>query len=82
MKATLTLRPFFRIGDDPVMRDDAPVGQYVVDGLPTGQEASIAKMKRSRWHILRRQDGVQGNWTGAYDAAEKALEDLQREFMA
>jgi len=78
----LTLRPYGRVGSGFARPEDLSVFQYMVEGLPSGQEASIAKMKGSHWHVLRRHGGVQGPWTGDYETAEEALAALQREVEA
>jgi hypothetical protein len=35
---------------------------------------------KESWQILRIKNGVQGDWTGAYNKAADALAALQREF--
>jgi len=56
--------------------------QYEVDGLPKGQEASIANFGRGNqpnWRVLRTINKVQGTWSGKYETATHALAALQRE---
>ncbi len=56
--------------------------QYEVEGLPKGQEASIANFGRGNqphWKIMRTINGVQGNWSGKHETATHALAALQRE---
>lgn len=56
--------------------------QYMVEGLPAGEEASIANMgshNQPRWQILRIQNGVQGHWAGTHPSATHALAALEAE---
>jgi len=56
--------------------------QYVVNGLPEGQEAWIANFGRGNqpnWRILRTALGLQGKWYGEHQTATHALAALQHE---
>jgi hypothetical protein len=77
----LTLREFARSRTD-LIAGSGPIFQYIVEGLPRGQEASIANMRgpnQPRWQILRTQNKVQGSWTGEYETATHALAALEAE---
>lgn len=77
----LELREFGRVSTG-VVAGSGDVYQYTVKGLPPGQEASIANMggrNKPSWRILRTQNGVQGEWTGAHETATHALAALQAE---
>lgn len=58
------------------------VVQYVVHGMPPGEEALIAYYgdpNRGSWRVLRVKGGEQGQWEGDYASADDALAMLQRE---
>jgi len=75
---TLTLHEANRISKGAVF-GTGPVYRYVVNGLPRGMEADVARRLDGTWGVLRVNDGVQGKWTGSYDSADEALETLQNE---
>ncbi|HEY2545750.1 MAG TPA: hypothetical protein VGI46_06785 [Candidatus Acidoferrum sp.] len=78
-KTKLTLRKFASVRSG-LVAGTGETYQYAVDGLPSGQEASIANMgsrNQPCWQILRRIDGVQGDWAGKYETATHALAALQ-----
>ncbi len=75
----LELREFGRLRAEGLAGSGA-IYQYTVKGLPLGQEASIANMRSPNaplWQILRRKNGIQTNWSGAYETATHALAALQ-----
>ena len=79
MVAKFTLRP---IGyTDNFVRGDHAY-QYEVEGLPPGEQASIAEMPMGKhcWQILRTRDGIRGDWTRECKSVEDALAALQEEF--
>ena len=78
MLHTLTIHEigWFRRGSDP---ETGTVFQYRVEGLPAGQEASIAEFPCRGWRILRWIEGVQGVWYGEYITADEALDALARQ---
>ena len=55
-----------------------PVQSYEVDGLPPGENASIAHFNQA-WRFLRWSEISHGNWTGEYATIEAALAALQDE---
>jgi hypothetical protein len=60
------------MGTDPL--------EYVVLGLPPGQEARIHDfMGDLHWRIYRVRPGIHGRWEGNYPSAEAALADLQEQ---
>jgi hypothetical protein len=71
----LMLHPFGRAGDGPNIDNWKDIYQYVVCGLPPGEEAWIARMD-GHWSTLRRTNGVQDHWRGEYDGPEEALSIL------
>lgn len=74
----LTLRATDHIGSGPYVGNWNRVIRYTVEGLPPGEEAWIADF-HYKWQLLRRTDGVQGEWMGAYKSPEDALTALQEQ---
>jgi hypothetical protein len=55
---------------------------YAVDGLPTGEEASIFNCgvaDRPSWQVLAAKYGISSGWTGDYGSPEQALAAIVRE---
>ena len=73
----LTLRVTATVGEGRAMSNDTPF-QYEVDGLPSGQEAQIWKPGDSEnWTMRPTVNGNMGDWEGAYQTAQDALDDLR-----
>jgi hypothetical protein len=67
---------WFRRGPDP---ETGTIFLYRVEGLPAGQEASIAEFPYRGWRILRWKDGHPGVWYGEYESADQALSRLEQQ---
>lgn len=74
--AMLTLRAYMWFGDG--LRHDGNRRAIAFDvlGLPAGRQAWIANMHH-RWQILSAENGVCGEWSGAYRSKEEALAALE-----
>lgn len=73
----LELKPLARSGSGLDMSKWTHVYQFIVTGLPFGEEAMIAEFGH-RWSFLRVSNGKQqGTWTGKYESPEMALEALR-----
>lgn len=82
MNYTLTLHEEGWTGDGPIFAS-GPVFMYRVDGMPEGEEATIANYgapHRNDWRILRIRGHEQSDWTGNYESAEVALAELQSQY--
>ncbi len=78
----LTLKPIGRVGSGPDVTKWTEVYQYVVENLPSGEQAWIANFGapyRGNWKILRATDNVQTDWSGDYPSVEAALASLKDE---
>jgi hypothetical protein len=75
---TLTKQVMAKINAQPT-QEMGGVLQYEISGLPVGEHALIAEFPEYGWRILRWNDGWHGNWTGAYESADAALEGLRGE---
>jgi hypothetical protein len=73
-----TLHAIGRAGKELNIDNWKDIYQYVVRGLPPGEEAWIARM-HGRWSTLRCSNGIQGTWTGEYTDPEKTLSILSAE---
>jgi len=75
MKQKLTMRECARSGKGPDLRNWDTV-EYLVQHLPEGEEARIARFD-NRWQVRRVRSGVASGWGGDYATAEDALAALQ-----
>jgi len=74
--AVLTLRPYIQTGEGRLGLNRETVA-YEVHHLPTGEEAWIANMGIF-WQLLRRTNGIQGEWAGDYRSPDEALTALRQ----
>ena len=72
----LTLHEYMWAGDGPRHDGNRRAIAFDVFGLPQGLQAWIAIMHH-RWQILRADNGVYGEWSGAYRNKEEALASLE-----
>ena len=78
----LSLRAIGHVGQGPDMTKWTEVYQYVVENLPSGEQAWIANFGapyRQNWKILRATGDVQSDWRGDHDSPEAALAVIEEE---
>jgi hypothetical protein len=83
MITKLTLRPDRHVEPTVRSKDDSGrhVFRYEVDGLPTGEQVSIAEDSHSRrWKIHGISEDIKGDLTSDYKTPEDGLAALQMDF--
>ena len=75
MKFELTIHPNMWDRDGRVYKSGLPIN-YIVEGLPPGDEAEITKLGNS-WRITRLKDSIRSESPVDYSNEHEALASLQ-----